>query len=115
MPAARPLARACFRPERAIRRQIRTLLFVIVVLALSPVRAANAQITDPLPAPIQKRGLMVEIRDVARLPYTGNLRPADQDMDPATWARISFVRDLPDGRRFANDSRGFLYLLNTGT
>ena len=26
-------------------------------------------------------------------------------------ARVSFVRDLPDGRRFVNDSRGFLYLL----
>jgi len=26
--------------------------------------------------------------------------------------RVSFVRDAPDGRRFANDSRGFLYLLD---
>ena len=25
---------------------------------------------------------------------------------------MSFVKDLPDGRRFANDSRGFLYLLD---
>jgi hypothetical protein len=31
---------------------------------------------------------------------------------PAGWARVSFVRDLPDGRRFANDSRGLLYLLD---
>jgi len=31
---------------------------------------------------------------------------------PSGWARISFVRDLPDGRRFANDSRGLLYLLD---
>jgi hypothetical protein len=38
--------------------------------------------------------------------------PADQDVNPAGWARVSFVRDLPDGRRFANDSRGFLYLLD---
>ena len=33
-------------------------------------------------------------------------------MTPAGWARVSFVRDLPDGRRFANDSRGLLYLLD---
>jgi hypothetical protein len=30
------------------------------------------------------------------------------DVNPAGWARVSFVRELPDGRRFANDSRGFL-------
>ncbi len=88
---------------------------MIVLLALSPARAVDAQITDPLPAPIEKRGLTVEIRDVVRLPHTGNLRPPDQDRDPATWARVSFVRDLPDGRRFANDSRGFLYLLDGDT
>ena len=40
------------------------------------------------------------------------MRPADQDVNPAGWARVSFVRDLPDGRRFVNDSRGFLYLLD---
>ena len=55
---------------------------------------------------------MVEIQDVARLPETRNLRPVDQDVTPSGWARVSFVRDLPDGRRFANDSRGFLYLLD---
>ena len=59
-----------------------------------------------------KRGLSVEIRDVVRLPDTRGLRPADQDVAPAGWARVSFVRDLPDGRRFANDSRGLLYLLD---
>jgi hypothetical protein len=40
------------------------------------------------------------------------MRPADQEVQPAGWARVSFVRDLPDGRRFVNDSRGFLYLLD---
>jgi len=70
------------------------------------------QITsNPIPAPIAKRGLSVEIKDVARLPETRGMRPADQDVNPAGWARLSYVRDLPDGRRFVNDSRGFLYLL----
>ena len=49
---------------------------------------------------------------MVRLPQTRGLRPADQDVTPAGWARISYVRDLPDGRRFVNDSRGFLYLLD---
>ena len=75
-------------------------------------QSANPIVSAPLPAPITKRGLAVEIRDVARLPDTRKLRPADQDVVPSGWARINYVRDLPDGRRFANDSRGFLYLLD---
>jgi hypothetical protein len=71
-----------------------------------------AQLPGPVPAPVEKRGLAVEIRDVTRLPDTRRLRPADHDVAPAAWARVSFVRDLPDGRRFANDSRGLLYLLD---
>jgi glucose/sorbosone dehydrogenase len=47
-----------------------------------------------------------------RLPDTRGMRPLDQDVSPAGWARVSYVRDAPDGRRFANDSRGLLYLLN---
>jgi len=31
---------------------------------------------------------------------------------PAGWARINYVRELPDGRRFVNDSRGLLYVLD---
>jgi predicted amidohydrolase YtcJ len=68
-------------------------------------------ITDPLPN-VVKRGLSVEIRNVTRLPETRGLRPPDQDVTPAGYARVSYVRDAPDGRRFTNDSRGFLYLLD---
>src|SRR5499426_318298 len=68
--------------------------------------------SNPLPAPIRKGALAVQIRDLVRLPDTRGLRPLDQDVSPAGWARVSFVKDLPDGRRFANDSRGFLYLLD---
>jgi hypothetical protein len=85
-------------------------------VALGAAGAIHAQITtNPIQAPIVKRGLSVEIKDVVRLPDTRSLRPADQDVVPAGWARVSFVRDLPDGRRFANDSRGFLYLLDRTT
>jgi hypothetical protein len=85
---------------------------VLLLVALGAAVAIHAQIANPIPAPIVKRGLSVEIREVVRLPETRGLRPADQDVMPAGWARVSYVRDLPDGRRFANDSRGLLYLLD---
>ncbi len=86
---------------------------IATLLALMTARPLVGQITsNPLPAPIEKRGLAVQIRDLVRLPDSRGLRPLDQDVSPAGWARVSFVRDLPDGRRFANDSRGFLYLLD---
>jgi Glucose / Sorbosone dehydrogenase len=91
----------------------RSPLVVALFLSLLPVVAIRAQVTDPLPEPIDKRGLMVEIRDVVRLPETRGLRPADQDVTPAGWARPNYVRELADGRRFVNDSRGFLYLLGS--
>ena len=87
-------------------------LFSRLLFALCAVGAIHAQIRNPIEAPIVKRGLSVEITDVARLPETRGMRPSDQDVTPAGWARVSYVRDLPDGRRFANDSRGFLYLLD---
>ncbi len=85
-------------------------LVILIVLAFWAAGAMHAQISNPIAEPIVKRGLSVEIRDVARLPDTRGLYPADQDA--AGWARVSYVRDLADGRRFANDSRGFLYLLD---
>src|SRR5579863_3278150 len=91
----------------------RMLLVTIPLFALWTAGAADAPITsNPIPEPIVKRGLAVEVKDLVRLPDTRGLRPADQDVVPAGWARVSYVRDLPDGRRFANDSRGFLYLLD---
>jgi hypothetical protein len=89
------------------------IAIVIVSAALAGAAQSPAPITtNPLPAPIEKRGLSVEIKDVVRLPDTRGMRPADQDVNPAGRARINYVRDLPDGRRFVNDSRGLLYLLD---
>jgi hypothetical protein len=91
--------------------RLRTAL--VIAFGLLAFERIGAQITaNPIPAPIEKRGIAVEIRDVLRLPETRGMRPADQDVNPSGWARISFVRDSPDGRRFVNDSRGFLYLLD---
>jgi hypothetical protein len=84
----------------------------VSLLVAGAAAAVSAQLAGPLPAPVEKRGLMVGVRDLVRLPETRRMRPADQDVNPSGWARVSFVRDLPDGRRFTNDSRGFLYLLD---
>src|SRR5262245_29622758 len=86
---------------------------IISLLAVQSFHAAAQPITsNPIPEPIVKRGIAVQIQDIARLPDTRELRPAKQDSAPTAWARVSFVRDLPDGRRFANDSRGFLYWID---
>src|SRR2546423_496633 len=89
-------------------------LVIAQLLVIWTAGASHAQITsNPIPAPIVKRGLAVEIKDLLRLPDTRGMRPADQDVSPSGWARVSYVRDLPDGRRFANDSRGILYLIDS--
>src|SRR5688572_3332438 len=93
----------------------RPLVRVALILAICAAGVIHAQITsNPIPEPIAKRGIAVEIKDLVRLPDTRGIRPADQDVSPPSgWARVSFVRDLPDGRRFTNDSRGFLYRIDS--
>jgi hypothetical protein len=94
--------------------RIATPLVIVLLIAGWTVGAVQAPITsNPIPGPIEKRGLAVQIQDLVRLPDTRSLRPLDQDVSPAGWARVSFVRDLPDGRRFVNDSRGFLYVMGS--
>ena len=92
----------------------RKLEIIVLLPAILAAGSAGAQITsNPIPAPVEKRGLAVEVVELARLPDTRGIRPADQDVKPAGWARVNYVRDLPDGRRFANDSRGFLYRIDS--
>ena len=87
-------------------------LGAVVLLACVLAGSGTAQIaSNPIPAPIVKKGIAVEVKELFRLPDTRNLRPIDQDVNPSGWARVSYVRDLPDGRRFVNDSRGFIYVI----
>jgi hypothetical protein len=87
-------------------------IFVALLLGIWAAGAPGAQITsNPIPLSIEKHGLSVEIRELVRLPDTRGIRPANQDVSPAGRARLSYVRDLPDGRRFVNDSRGVLYVI----
>ena len=90
---------------------MRTLgMFLVFGLAVG--RAADPIVGNPMPGPIVNHGIAVEVKDLFRLPDTRNLRPPQLDIDAREWARVSYVRDLPDGRRFANDSRGVLYLID---
>ena len=94
--------------------RIRILVGSILLLTIWLLAATEEApiMSNPIPERIVKRGLAVEIKDLTRLPDTRALRPGDQDIAPDAWARVSYIRDLPDGRRFANDSRGKLYLID---
>jgi hypothetical protein len=87
--------------------------FIHSAMAIAATAVMTAQITvNPIPTPIPNQGLNVQIEEVTRLPDSRGIRPRDQDVRQSGYARVSFVRDLPDGRRFVNDSRGVLYLLD---
>ena len=92
--------------------KIRTGWFALATLVLGSTGTLRAQVENPIPDPVVTRDLAVEIREIARLPDTSELDPSF-GASPVGWAKVSYVRDLPDGRRFANDSRGFLYSLNS--
>ena len=64
---------------------------VLIPIAAISLFAADASITsNPLPEKIIKRGLAVEIKDLARLPDTRALRPAADDVNAANYARVSY-------------------------
>ena len=61
----------------------RMWLGIIALVAAPAVGAANEPITkNPIPEPVVKRGIAVELKDLARLPDTRGLRPPDQDVAP---------------------------------
>ncbi|MBF8301536.1 MAG: hypothetical protein HW394_1906 [Acidobacteria bacterium] len=92
--------------------RMRLPFLVLALLSIWAASVIQAQIGNPIVAPVTKRGLMIEVRDLTRLPDSRDIRPRDQDVAQSGYARVSYVRDLPDGRRFVNDSRGVLYLLD---
>ena len=98
--------------RRSIAPPLAPLLLTATIAGLAAV--VHAQISNPIDARIAQGTLAVEVRDLTRLPDTRALLPPGEDVNPAGWARINVVRDLPDGRRFVNDSRGFIYLLDRG-
>lgn len=89
--------------------RLRLHFFGLVAGATVFFSEAPAQLIDPIPEPVVKGELSIEIADVARLPDTRDHRANELDVSPTSWARVSYVRDRRDGQRFANDSRGLLY------
>ncbi|MDH3418477.1 MAG: PQQ-dependent sugar dehydrogenase [Gammaproteobacteria bacterium] len=92
-----------------MRKQISTASLTAGLLASG---SLYAQVSNPIPEPVTMQGLEVRIEKLTRLPRTAALDPSI-GRGAVGWARPSYVRDLPDGRRFANDSRGFLYLIDS--
>ena len=90
-----------------MRKQISTASLTVGLLISG---SLYAQVSNPIPEPITTQGLDVRIENLVRLPGTRALDPAIGGA-PVGWAKPSYVRDLVDGRRFVNDSRGFLYQL----
>ncbi|MFL2547069.1 MAG: PQQ-dependent sugar dehydrogenase [Candidatus Rariloculaceae bacterium] len=84
----------------------------VAAVAFCTANTAYAQLANPISEPITKQGLRVEVSYLTRLPDSRGIHPAAEDVAPNAWARVSYVRDLPDGRRFSNDSRGLLYLID---
>ena len=70
---------------------MRILITIVVVsLALGAAPQIPVPITsNPIAAPIEKRGLMVEIKDLARLPDTRGMRPLRIRIQQA--ARVSIT------------------------
>lgn len=91
----------------------RVIPVFLVTMALWAAGALYAQVKDPIPGQPPKKGLSAEIKDVVRLPDSRPRKPGTEEPRlEEGWARISFIRDSPDGRRFVNDSRGSLFILD---
>jgi hypothetical protein len=73
---------------------------------------SRAQLNNPIPQPITKQGLRVEIHDLVQMPSTQGTLGGKGDHSPGARARINFLEQSPDGRRFTNDLRGQLYTLD---
>ena len=81
-----------------------TCLVILVIAKIS-----SAQITNPIPEPIQKSELAVGLEEVAQIPDSGT------DREKA--ARLNLLTHAGDGsgRLFVNDMRGKLYIIVNGT
>lgn len=91
------------------RDAIGSALCCAVLFGASPL--ARAQLNNPIPQPITKQGLRVQIHDLVQMPSTQNTLGSKGDHSPSARSRINFLRESPDGRHFINDLRGQLYTL----
>jgi hypothetical protein len=82
--------------------------FIFFIIFIVPEISA-AQITTPIPKPIEKSDLAVGLAEIVQIPNSGT------DQDKA--ARLNLLTHAGDGsgRLFVNDMRGKLYVVVDGT
>ncbi len=68
--------------------------------------ALSAQLTNPIPDPIEFKGLALE---------TETYVVVTPSADAAPLSRLGLIRTLPGGRQFVNDLRGFIHEFGRGT
>lgn len=95
-----------------LRRHIVTCGGAVLIVAAGGPAAVFAQLSNPIPQPIVKQGLRVQIQDLVQMPSTQGTLGSKTDYTPGARARINFLRESPDGRHFINDLRGQLYSLD---
>ena len=92
-------------------QKFRLLYFVcsVFLVIFTITKISVAQITDPIPNPIEKSELSVGLEEVVQIPNSGT------DRDKA--ARLNLLSHAGDGsgRLFVNDMRGKLYVIVDGT
>lgn len=98
--------------SRAMFAALKQSFFVSVVCLLCLTGEAWGQLGNPIPTPIVKQGLRVQIDDVVQFPDSEASLGGKPDHIPSSRARINFFRESPDGRYFVNDLRGQLYRLD---
>ncbi|MFG1706847.1 PQQ-dependent sugar dehydrogenase [Nonomuraea sp. M3C6] len=76
-------------------------------------RAEPAPVDDPIPEKPTPSGLTLTLEEFASFPKTETI-PEPTDSRLVRWARINYLGAMPDGRLFANDLNGKLYLLDQG-
>src|SRR3954463_1265716 len=91
---------------------MRRLSVTAAVMSLSGSSVASTALPE-----IPVSDLRFCIREGTTLPSTQSARRPlpPPDRQPKYWTRMNFFRQLRDGRRFVNDERGVLYVLDTAT
>src|SRR3989304_9294273 len=86
--------------------------FLTPFLCLVAATAPAQQVTNPIPQPIVKGSLRVQIDPLVQMPSTINTWGSKGDHTQSAVARINFLRESPAGRLWVNDLRGQLYGLH---
>ena len=98
-----------FRLELNNKFRLLCLASLVLLVILFITETSPAQITTPIPEPIEKSELSVALKEVIQIPNSGT--------DTERAARLNLLTHAGDGskRLFVNDMRGKLYVIIDGT